>query len=227
LFRRNVLVLAAIVAALALMFSAGVMNYRQRRREQQARVQSWKMQLVPADGQAGAAPDASSAADFPAGDDGYTTPLNGKQAPNFTLQNLSGQQVSLASYKGRPLVIDFWATWCEPCKIEIPWFEKLHDQYASQGLEIIGVSTDDLDKDDPAKLFTEKRAISDFVAKMHMNYPILLGADSVEDRWDIDATPTTFFIDRNGKIVASTVGLAPRDEIEADIKKAIGGGATS
>ena len=225
--RRNFLVLAAIVAALALMISAGVMNYIQRRHDEQARLQAWKMQLVPDNGQPGANPDASSSADMPTGDDGFSSPLNGRQAPNFTLQDLDGNQVSLASYKGRPLVVDFWATWCEPCKIEIPWFEKLHDQYASQGLEIIGVSTDDLDQDDPAKLFTEKRDISDFVAKMHMNYPIVLGADSVEDAWEIDATPTTFFIDRNGKIVASTVGLAPRDEIEADIRKAIGDGAKS
>ena len=124
-------------------------------------------------------------------------------------------------------MVDFWATWCGPCKVEIPWFEKLHDEYAGQGLEILGVSTDDLDRDDAAKLFTEKRDIADFVSKMHMNYPVLLGEDTVEDKWGIDAMPTTFFIDRNGKIVASTVGLAPRAVIEADIRKAIASGANS
>jgi thiol-disulfide isomerase/thioredoxin len=153
--------------------------------------------------------------------------LNGKIAPGFTLADLNGNKVSLAGFKGRPLVVDFWATWCGPCKVEIPWFEKLHDQYAGQGLEILGVSTDDLDRDDPAKLFTQKRDISDFVTKMHMNYPVLLGEDKVEDKWGIDAMPTTFFIDRNGKIVATTVGLAPRDVIEADIQKAIASGANS
>lgn len=217
-----------MVAALALMIAAGVMNYRQRRREQQARSQAVQMRLVPANGDAtaGTVDDTGQGDSVAASEAPYTSPLNGKAAPGFTLQDLSGKQVSLASYKGRPLVVDFWATWCEPCKVEIPWFEKLHDQYAKDGLEILGVSTDDLDRDDPAKLFTQKRDISEFVSKMHMNYPVLLSAEAVENQYQIDATPTTFFIDKNGKIVASTVGLASRAEIEADIQKAIGGAAS-
>jgi peroxiredoxin len=226
--RRNVLVLTAMAAALALMFAAGVENYLHRRHAERARLRSMTMSLVPDNGSPGAASGTPTADDMAADEMDNTTPLNGKMAPNFTLQDIHGKKVSLASYKGRPLILDFWATWCGPCKVEIPWFEKLHDQYASQGLEILGVSADDLDKDDPAKLFTEKRDISDFAAKMHMNYPVLIDADSIADSYGgIDALPTTFFINRKGKIVASTVGLASRDEIEADIKKAMNTGASS
>jgi len=208
-----------MVAAVALMIAAGVVNFVHRQREQRARLEAMRMQLVPADGSG-----APSADEMAADADPYSTPLNGQQAANFTLQDLNGKEVSLASYKGKPLVVDFWATWCGPCKIEIPWLEKLQDQYANQGLAIIGISADDLDKDDPAKLFTEKREISDFATKMHINYPVLLDADAIADSYGgVDSLPTTFFIDRTGKIVASTVGLASRDEIEADIQKAIGG----
>lgn len=208
-----------MVVAVALMIAAGVVNFVHRQREQRAQMQGMQMQLVPADGSGN-----PSADEMAADADPYSTPLNGTQASNFTLQDLSGKEVSLSSYKGKPLVVDFWATWCGPCQIEIPWLEKLQDQYASQGLTIIGISADDLDKDDPAKLFTEKREISDFATKMHINYPVLLDADAIADSYGgVDSLPTTFFIDRTGKIVASTVGLASRDELQADIQKAIGG----
>lgn len=223
--RRNLFVLLAMVIALALMVSAGAMNYRHRRASDRLRMQGEQMQLVPANAPPGSDAMPAGAADS---DDAFTTPLNGRQAANFTLLDLQGQPVSLSSFKGRPLVVDFWATWCGPCRMEIPWLEDLQKQYAAQGLQVIGISADDLDKQDPAKLFTEKRSISDFATKMHINYPVLLDANSIAESWGgVDSLPTTFFIDRNGKIVASTVGLASRDEIASDIQKAIGSGAKS
>jgi thiol-disulfide isomerase/thioredoxin len=212
-----------MVSALGLMFAAGAINLVHRRQAEQAAMQGMKMTLTPDDATAIADASAENTEE-----EDNSTALDGKIAPGFTLTDLNGNKVSLSSYKGRPVVVDFWATWCGPCRVEIPWFEQLRDQYASQGLEIIGVSADQLDKDDAAKLFTEKRDISDFAAKMRMNYPVLIDAESIENSYGgLDDLPTTFFIDKNGKIVASTIGLAPRDVIEADVKKAIGSGASS
>jgi thiol-disulfide isomerase/thioredoxin len=123
------------------------------------------------------------------------------------------------------VVVDFWATWCAPCKIEIPWLEKLRDQYASQGLEVLGISEDDLDQDDKAALLKEKQEIASAATKLGINYPVLFDDKKVSEPYGgVDALPTTFFVDRNGKVVAATIGLVDRDEIEANIKKALGSG---
>lgn len=206
------------------MICAGVVNYHRRREEQAKLVQIQQLQAMlaseAASGSAsGAASDGSSAAADP---DIPENPLQGRVAPAFTLKDTSGRPVSLADYKGKAVVLDFWATWCAPCKVEIPWLEKFHDQYAGQGLEIIGVSEDDLDLDNKVRLAQEKKNIADKAVQMRINYPVLIDDASVSTPYGgIDGLPTTFFIDRSGKVVASTIGLVPRDEIEADIRKAL------
>jgi len=163
-------------------------------------------------------------------DDGIDeNPLQGKMAPNFTLTDTKGEKISLADYKGKAVVVDFWATWCPPCKIEIPWLEQFNEQYGGQGLQIIGISEDDLDLDNKTELAKEKQQIAETAAQLKINYPVLFDDANVSTPYGgVDGLPTTFFIDRSGKVVASTVGLAPREQIEADIKKALatGGGAS-
>jgi cytochrome c biogenesis protein CcmG/thiol:disulfide interchange protein DsbE len=151
------------------------------------------------------------------------SPLKGKQAPAFTLENLSGNKVSLASYKGKAVLINFWATWCAPCKIETPWLIELRNQYAPQGFEILGVSEDDLDRNDPQKLSEEKKGIARFVEQTHIPYPVLIDGDSISTPYGgLDSLPTSFFVDRKGKVVASQLGLTSKADIEANIKKALG-----
>jgi cytochrome c biogenesis protein CcmG/thiol:disulfide interchange protein DsbE len=212
--KRNHLVLILLIAALVLMVWAGVDNYRRRKAEQE-RLREMQAVLAPAaSADAGATPEEET-----------KSPLEGKPAPGFTLENLQGQKVSLASYRGKAVLVNFMATWCAPCKVETPWIIKLRDQYASQGFEVLGISTDDLDKDDKKQNAQDKADIAKFVSNMHINYPVLIDGDSISHPYGgIDALPTSFFVDRSGKVVAATVGLHDQDELEANIKKALASG---
>jgi len=135
----------------------------------------------------------------------------GKEAPDFALRDLEGKQVRLSDFRGKAVLLNFWATWCGPCQVEMPWFVDFQKQYGPQGLEIVGVALDDSGKDE----------IQKFAAKMGVNYTILQGQDDVGDAYGAVGLPTTFYIDRSGKIVDSASGLVSRSEIEDDIKKAL------
>lgn len=140
--------------------------------------------------------------------------LRGKAAPAFTLVTLDGKKVSLADYKGRPVLVNFWATWCVPCKLEMPWFEELHAKYAGQKFEILGIAQDDAGKDEIAKS----------AKKLGVTYPILLtdGKDTVANAYGgVDVLPMSFYVDAKGVVVEVTAGLSSKDEIEAMIKKTI------
>ncbi len=153
----------------------------------------------------------------------YLSPLQGKPAPPFTLEDLSGKKVSLSDFKGHALAINFWATWCAPCKVETPWLIDLRNQYAAQGFEVLAISADDIDRKDPRKFSDEKQEIARFVQKMRMPYPVLIDGDSISDSYgDLDALPTTFFVDRNGTVVAAQMGMTTKDDLERNIKKALG-----
>jgi peroxiredoxin len=224
--KRNAVVIVAVVIAVGLMIWAGVMNHRHRQQQQAAvnRLQTIMKQAVPPSNSA-----ANSSPGSAAGFGGFEeNPLLGQKAPNFTLKDTEGRKVSLSDYKGKAVVVDFWATWCAPCKIEIPWLEQFNNQYASQGLQILGISEDNLNLDNKKELAKEKKDIADKAKEMKINYPVLIDdADVSTPYGGVEGLPTTFFIDRSGKVVASTVGLASRDEIEANIKKALNSGAKS
>jgi len=142
-------------------------------------------------------------------------------APDFTLQSLDGRDMKLSDLRGKAVLLNFWATWCAPCKIEMPWFIELQNQYGSQGLQIVGVAMDDSSKDDIAK----------FAKDMGVNYPVLLGKEAVGDAYGgVPALPESFFIGRDGKIVDKIIGLRGRADIEDSIKKALntsGGSSTA
>jgi cytochrome c biogenesis protein CcmG/thiol:disulfide interchange protein DsbE len=139
--------------------------------------------------------------------------IKGKPAPEFSLESLEGQTVHLADFRGKAVLLNFWATWCQPCKIEMPWLEQMQQQYGPEGLQIVGIAMDDASKEDIAK----------FTKEMGVNYPILLGKESVGDAYGgVQFLPSTFFIDRNGKIVDRVFGLKSRSEIEDDIKLSLG-----
>ncbi len=138
----------------------------------------------------------------------------GKTAPEFELKSIDGKSYKLADLRGKAVLLNFWATWCPPCKIEIPWFIELQKQYADQGLVVVGVAMDD----DTNK----QKVVSDFANEMKIDYPILLGNDQVADQYGgVDALPTTFFIGRDGKIVRRVMGLAGHSEFEDAIQAAL------
>jgi thiol-disulfide isomerase/thioredoxin len=129
---------------------------------------------------------------------------------NFTLKDVNNQDVRLASLKGKVILLDFWATWCGPCKIEIPWFIEFQKKYGQDGLQVVGVSVDDtLDKLRP------------FVAQMKMNYLVLQGLDhdEVQDAYGpIFGVPVTLVISREGKICSKHTGLGSKQDFESTIK---------
>lgn len=146
------------------------------------------------------------------------SPAKNGFAPDFTLQSLDGKTIRLSDLRGKPVVLNFWATWCAPCKIEMPWFVELQKKYEPAGVQFLGVAMDD----------ASTKEIAEFTQSMNVNYPILLGKETVGDAYGgVQFLPETFYIGRDGKIVDKAFGLKGRGEIEDDIKKIIGSGAVA
>lgn len=207
--KRNTIVLTVVLCILAIFGWAGWANweYRQQAAARLA-ASAPKGELIP---------DANGVAQ-------YQSPFMGKPAPAFALEDLSGKKVSLADYKGKAVLVNFWATWCGPCKIETPWIIELRQKYASQGFEVLGIDTegDDLKKDDKAAWAKDKSAVAKFVDQEKITYPVLVNGDSLSQEYGgLDAMPTSFFVDRKGTVVAAQMGLTSESDIESNIQKAL------
>ena len=130
-----------------------------------------------------------------------------RHAPEFTLTDMNGRQVSLADFRGKVVVLDFWATWCPPCKREIPDFIELQSQYGSKGVQIIGIGLDEPEK------------LKAFAISHGMNYSVLMGTEDIAIKYGgISGIPTTFIIDRSGKIVNRFEGFRSKDVFEGEIR---------
>jgi len=132
-----------------------------------------------------------------------------KRAPDFELKDREGKAVRLSDYSGKVILLDFWATWCAPCRASIPWFNELTEKYGPEGFVVLGISMDEKGWD----------AVTPFLEKVEVKYPILMGNRRVAYLYgDVDSLPLSFFIDRNQRVAAIHLGPLSKKEVEKIIK---------
>ena len=132
-----------------------------------------------------------------------------KAAPQLALKDGTGKTIALTDYLGKVVLLDFWATWCTGCKMEIPWFSEFEKAYGAQGLAVVGVSMDE----------GGGSVVKPFLSKTRVPYPILLGDAQTAQRFGIESLPDTFLIDRRGRVAAAyRASLVDKNDIEANIK---------
>jgi len=139
-------------------------------------------------------------------------------APDVTLKDLDGKDLSLAQYKGKVVLVNFWATWCEPCQVEIPWLIEIQQKYAAKGFTVLGIAMDE----EGARVVTpwvQKERFDVNGSKSQMNYPIVIGNDAAADKFGgLLGYPTSLLVTRDGKIVKRITGLISYDEITKSIE---------
>jgi thiol-disulfide isomerase/thioredoxin len=141
------------------------------------------------------------------------TALAAKPEPDLKFKDLQGKDVALADLKGKVVFLNFWATWCDPCRVEIPWLIEMQAKYGPQGFTVVGVAMDDEGKSVVAP-FVEKERFDVNGQKLPMSYPILLGSDDAADKFGgILGYPTSFLISRDGRIIQKFQGLQSADEL--------------
>ncbi len=123
---------------------------------------------------------------------------------DFTLMDLDKNEVSLSDFQGKIVILNFWATWCPPCREEIPDFIEVNNLYKDKNVQLIGVSID-----------TDMKALDDFIKEFGINYPTLIDGtvDTISPKWGVRAIPTTFILDKNGGLIFKNVGMMTKDQL--------------
>jgi peroxiredoxin len=133
-----------------------------------------------------------------------------QDAPDFELKDVNGKAVRLSDYRGKVVLLDFWATWCGPCKMEIPWFMEFERKYKDRGFAVLGLSMDD----------DGWQSVKPFIQDMGMNYRVMIADERTGDLYGgIEALPTAFLIDREGRVAIEHVGVSSRRDFEDGIEK--------
>jgi peroxiredoxin len=201
--KRNAAVLSILALVCASILWAGWHNFQARMRQHACEMSrlGTQAQLVPIKPGEEDSPESEGIPD-----------LRGMPAPDFNLTSTDGQQLTLASFHGKVVLLNFWAVWCAPCKVEMPWFAEFQQKYAAQGLQVVGIAMDHPSRDEMLKV----------AGRVGVNYPLLSGDRFVDHAYGgIDYLPETFYISRDGKIIAETSGLGDKSEVEAHILKAL------
>ncbi len=135
-----------------------------------------------------------------------------REAPDFTLVDSHGNPIRLSAFRGQVVVLNFWATWCNPCRIEIPWFIEFQQKHSSQGFSVIGVSLDEEGWD----------TVLPYLRQHGVNYPVVLGEEELLQTYGgVEALPTTLILDRKGRVAVAHVGLVSKAVYEQDIRSVL------
>lgn len=131
------------------------------------------------------------------------------EVADFTLPTLDSDKISLSDFKGKVIILDFWATWCGPCRVEMPGFVELQTEYGERGLQILGVSLDGEIK---------REEVEDFCRRYYVNYPVLMDNGEVARSFNVIAIPTTYIIDREGNLFKKYIGAREKETFKNDIE---------